>query len=469
MVAVSDVVILLPGISGSVLQKDGKTLWGPDLSGVWGAIQTRGDSIRSLMMHGDDPDLDDIDGVEATSLIPTLHIIPYYWKIDGYTKVREHLIRELGLRLGENYFDFPYDWRRDNRVASRKLGRFARKKLKAWRESPSGDEKAKLVFVAHSMGGLVARGFMDGNDQGWRDTRMLVTLGTPHGGSLSSLGYIANGYVKDVGPIHFDLSDTLRSFTGVYQLLPRYPVLDRGDGKLLRLGETEGLPRLDADRAKAAMGFYAELEGWHDAVEALPDYAADAPDWYPITGTFQETMQSATFDGSRVKLLPERNGKDGDGDGTVPSRSATPLQFQGTTVGMFADQVHGSLQNDDAVLKHVIAAIKRTKVDRDDLRGGGFKRVSLIVGDVYDAAEPVTLRARVDPPAAALKLDLYDARQPAGSGVGRLRQVTLYNKGEELLVGKVTLTEGSYRVVVASAGDTTPAADCFLVVAGGDS
>ena len=133
---VSDVIIFLPGISGSVLRKDGKTLWGTDLGGVWGMLTSGGDSIRSLALtHGDDPSADDIDGIEATALVPDLHLIPGLWKIDGYTKVSKHLVRELTLKPGENFFEFPYDWRRDNRVASRKLGRFARSKLAAWRES----------------------------------------------------------------------------------------------------------------------------------------------------------------------------------------------------------------------------------------------------------------------------------------------------------------------------------------------
>jgi len=105
--AVSDVIILLPGISGSTLSKDGNVVWGVDLAGIWRVIKSGGDSIRSLALtRGDDPNEDDIDGVEATSLIPDLHIIPGLWKIDGYTKVRKHLLSKLDLKLGQNFFEF---------------------------------------------------------------------------------------------------------------------------------------------------------------------------------------------------------------------------------------------------------------------------------------------------------------------------------------------------------------------------
>ena len=52
-----------------------------------------------------------------------MHIFPGLWKIDGYTKVAKRLQQRLKLVPGETYFEFPYDWRRDNRVAARKLKR----------------------------------------------------------------------------------------------------------------------------------------------------------------------------------------------------------------------------------------------------------------------------------------------------------------------------------------------------------
>jgi triacylglycerol esterase/lipase EstA (alpha/beta hydrolase family) len=54
--------------------------------------------------------------------------------------------------------------------------------LRKWRQQ-SGKQSAKLVFVVHSMGGLVARHFLEVLG-GWRETRALFTIGTPHFGSL---------------------------------------------------------------------------------------------------------------------------------------------------------------------------------------------------------------------------------------------------------------------------------------------
>ena len=50
-----DLVILLPGISGSVLQKDGRDVWGVSGQAVWGLVQRRGAALDGLLLHDDDP------------------------------------------------------------------------------------------------------------------------------------------------------------------------------------------------------------------------------------------------------------------------------------------------------------------------------------------------------------------------------------------------------------------------------
>ena len=196
-----DLVVVLPGISGSVLSKDGKEVWGASTAAIWKVVTSGGDSIRSLAIKGvDDPSLDDLgDGVKATGLVQNLHIIPGLWKIDGYTGLVNRLQSSLQLEPGRNLFEFAYDWRRDNRVAARKLAQAAKGWLDRWRTA-SGASDAKLVLVAHSMGGLVSQYFLDVMG-GWRDTRALVTFGTPYRGSLNALGYLANGFSAGVGPL----------------------------------------------------------------------------------------------------------------------------------------------------------------------------------------------------------------------------------------------------------------------------
>ena len=243
-------VIVLPGISGSVLSKDGKEVWGTSTAAIWRAVTSGGESIRALAIKGvDDPSLDDLgDGVKATGLVQDLHIIPGLWKIDGYTGLVNRLQSSLQLEPGRNLFEFAYDWRRDNRVSARKLAQAAKGWLDRWRAT-SGASEAKLVLVAHSMGGLVSQYFLEVLG-GWKDTRALVTFGTPYRGSLNALGYLANGFSEGVGPLKVDLTSTLATFTAVYQLLPAFECVDRGDGKLERIGEIAGANGVDPARAR---------------------------------------------------------------------------------------------------------------------------------------------------------------------------------------------------------------------------
>jgi triacylglycerol esterase/lipase EstA (alpha/beta hydrolase family) len=107
-------------------------------------------------------------------MIPDLHLIPGLWKIDGYSKMSHYLQRQFAVTPGKNFFAFPYDWRRDSRVAARRL----KEQTDRWRRESPG---AKLILIGHSMGGLVARYFVECLE-GWRDTRRLITIGTPTGG-----------------------------------------------------------------------------------------------------------------------------------------------------------------------------------------------------------------------------------------------------------------------------------------------
>ena len=258
---IRDVVILLPGITGSILARpvsggsnELRDVWSPSAKAIWRAL-TRG-AIGDLELSSDAAE----DDVVATRLVPDVTIIPGFWKIDGYGAISRHIVDTLGLTAGKNFFEFPYDWRRDNRMAARQLEQKAMAWLSAWRAS-SGAGDAKLVLVGHSMGGLVARYFLECLG-GWQHTRSLITFGTPHRGSLNAVNFLVKGMRKGIGPLGFDVTPLLRSLPSVYQLLPLYPCVDTGAADLERVPDAAKrglLPRLDASRAEDAARFHAEI------------------------------------------------------------------------------------------------------------------------------------------------------------------------------------------------------------------
>ena len=126
-----DVVVLLPGITGSVLRKDGRDVWAMTPGAVGEALFTLGRSITELELHDEEAD----DGVTAPLVMPDLHLIPGLWKIDGYSKVSRYIQDHFDVTPGRNFHQFPYDWRRDNRsAAAAKLKEQTERWLHDWRQ-----------------------------------------------------------------------------------------------------------------------------------------------------------------------------------------------------------------------------------------------------------------------------------------------------------------------------------------------
>ncbi len=451
-----DIVVCLPGIMGSVLQKDGVDVWNISGNALLSALRTFGNSIQDIKLEEDPPGVDDLgDGITAPKVIQDVHLIPGFWKIDGYTKMMEYIAKTFDVTPGRNLFAFPYDWRRDNRHSAHRLQRESHDWLKNWRAS-SGAKDAKLVLVGHSMGGLISRYFLECLD-GWRETRSLVTFGTPHRGSLNALDTLGNGLkIK-----FFDLTEVARSFTSIHQLLPTYPCYDGGDRHLKRVDAAD-IPHLDRAKATAALGFHSEIA---DAVEAHGKEQAYLDGRYEfgrIAGINQPTKQSAVRDGDRLKFLRTIAGDDPGGDGTVPRPSATPLEYEDDSGATFSAEVHGSLQNDDHLLLQMTGVLTGNTIDWGRYRGAiPMIDVSLDVDDLYDPADPVVVRAKPDRDLAeglVVVAEDVESREESAR-----QQLSKREDGwHEAEIGP--MSEGVYRVTVFGAGAVEPVTDLVTVL-----
>ena len=390
--SVRDVVVLLPGITGSVLANSkGKEVWSPSGGAIWRAISSLGGAITDLELDpGGDP-----GGVTAPRLVPDVTIIPGLIKIDGYTRIEQYLVAQLGLVPGQNYFPFPYDWRLDNRVNAKRLEQQALAWLKQWRTT-SGAADARLVLIGHSMGGLVSRYFLECLG-GWQHTRTLITLGTPHRGSVNAVDFLVHGMKKGIGPLGLDLSPLLRSMPSVYQLLPTYPCIDTGVGALARVAaaaEAGALPAVRPDWAAAARKFHNEIEDAQTANARDAAYRERGYRLVPVVGIEQPTYQSASARGGKVELLRSYEGKDMGGDGTVPRVSATPLELSDALREVYAAEMHGSLQNADGPLANVKGVLTRPDIDLSRFRAELPTALTLDLDDVVLPGDPLVVRAR---------------------------------------------------------------------------
>ena len=458
-VPMKDMVIILPGILGSVLQKDGKDLWGISGQSFWNLATRAKETIKSLELGFDDPTLDDLgDGIRATRLIEDVSIIPGLVKIDGYTQTTRMITDNFQVTIGDIYNDpeekaanlyhFPYDWRRDNRVHARTLKSLIDKRLKCWREA-SGVPDAKVILLAHSMGGLISRYYLEVLG-GWHDARALFTFGTPHRGSIDGLNFLANDYKK----LTFDLTNVMRSLTSVYQLLPLYPAIKIGS-EFVRVTETDQVPNVIATRAQDARAFHDEI---YDAVESHKNDDEYKNNFItvPVIGIKQPTLQSAELIESKLvasQVLPQVLAKQPDfvdGDGTVPKISAIPNELSNSFNNRFIAEAHGALQNQEQILQSVKEAIATTQfANAADIRDVQ-NTIGLAVDDLYLPDEPIILEATVvsQPEIVGLKAVVV----PASSDEPPLTFSFDRSQAQQWILTIPQLSAGLYRVAVVAEG-----------------
>ncbi|MGP3923444.1 esterase/lipase family protein [Streptomyces sp. 8N616] len=482
----NDVIVLLPGIGGSVLRKGQTPLWEPSLKLAGGLLRNRTELLEALA--GDRADLDDAEHdseVTAAGLIGTPVTIPGLAKVNQYRALRRMILSGLDVVRGDpsvdgppaNYFEFAYDWRRDNRVSALRLKEFIDRELPKWRSAlPYG--RPKVVFVCHSMGGLVAKFYADVLG-GWTHTRSIITFGTPFRGSVQALEFLSNGYRKcgiEIAPI----SELLAGYTSVYQLLPRHPVvLDRRSGPdrptaPLRVSELEekSAGSLSVTRARCAYTDFHQEMGPEAAERTGPGQGH----LIPVVGYGHSTLQAAVLSDNGVATSAEPlalgSGRRwlGTGDGTVPALSAIPVELSEGPVHWWENGTHSSCHTGERALARLLRTLGLYGTGISDLQGPDGAPVltdpgdahedrpviALEVEDVHLGGEPVTLRC-------AVREDPAEDTTPRMelTGPGRPEQVTRTD-GENGAAWVVEgLPAGTYEATVTYGNRTV--ADVFEV------
>lgn len=379
------VVVLLPGIMGSELRDgDGKPVWGTALGTLVKGVLTRGSAIKRLRLpddHGDDPAP---DGVVATAMLPDIHVIPGIWSVSiGYDRLTSwfrdtfDVVESPGDDRGPvNFVRFPYDWRLSNRASAAALKSTIEPVLEAFRATP-GHADAGVTFVGHSMGGLVARYYVDVLG-GHEITDKVITLGTPHRGALNALTSLVNGVSKGWGPVKLDLTGLARSLPSLHQLLPEYAAIESTDG--LKKTTEVSLPHLSTSMVADAMDFHEQLRS------GAADHAGTFHS-HPILARTQPTATTARLAGDEFESIRTIDGVDEGGDGTVPRLSAGPYGVTPDDPSIrYVQEQHGALPAHAALLvelEGVLTAASEIRRDTDVPLG-------LIADDVVLAGEPIT-------------------------------------------------------------------------------
>ena len=348
-----DVIVLVPGILGSVLVKDGREIWGASGSSIARNLVTFGNALNELALPPRIGHCDPKDGVTAPRVLPSLYMVPTFWKADGYGKLGDRLKERFTLtpvrdNHDGNLIEFPYDWRLSNQLNSQQLADVIIPVLERWRKS-TDNPNAKFIFICHSMGGLVARYFLEVLN-GCELTNKLITIGTPYQGSINALEALANGLFLGLGRVGVSVDKLVRSFPSVHQLLPTYECLDIGDGQECELSGC-CLPNVETEAVNEGLAFHSRIT---KAIKEKPRYKT-----LVIKGIDQPTNQSAQFRNGKIEPVRIHKGEDRSGDGTVPRGSAHPPEWASEDDGWttFASQTHALLQSTASNLSQIFGML----------------------------------------------------------------------------------------------------------------
>jgi hypothetical protein len=450
-----DVVVVLPGIMGSVLRDaHGDDVWKLSAGSILKGVLGRGKAIKRLQLPDGIGDDHPGDGVVATELMPDMHVVPGIWTVTvGYERLlawfRESFdVVEADPRDPDrvvNFVQFPYDWRLSNRYNAHVLQQKVEPVLERFRSQP-GNADARLVFISHSMGGLVTSYYVDVLG-GHEVTGKVITLGTPHRGALNALVSLVNGVRKGIGPIGFDITDLARSLPALFQLLPEYACIDAG-GALQKTTET-ALPELNAAMVADAMRFHEELRTGAAA-------HADAYTSHPILARTQPTDTTARIVGGTVEALrtlrTDQGDEDQKGDGTVPRLSAAPYGVASNSPSLrYVMDKHGALPKNEPALVELGGVLTGTSsIPRGDVP----IPIGVVADDLLVAGESLAVTIESEP---GRRLDATVVEEAGGI---EFRGEVVEQGDGEFATSFAGLPPGFYELRVRVADH--PAAECVI-------
>jgi len=387
------VIVFIPGIYGSILSNENnQPLWGED--GI-------GEPGLSLI---------EIPNAQHSLFADVKFRVGFLEKtIRGYSgfNIRSGFISEKSLT-------FTYDWRKSNVTSASMLDNYLCNELKDFKKP------FRIVFVAHSMGGLVLRHWIKNhlgqlnlgcNTINAQDVAEFIFVGTPHLGAMETVAALLTGKSSlERNPIYAALFTGGMAAYGItfestYELLPVVTIagpncsglkdkhsklmLDIGTGinipiylnnieNWIELGIPKDKPNNISDkqlfetittRIDAASKVVCDLNSW-----IVPtDLAAKM---HFIVGELideknPDIVQKSTWDSIEIIQYPgkEREIKDGktNGDGTVPLSSAEPSAINTPNpltmnLPVASLQEHSTLLDDVLIVKHIQRILNRAAI-----------------------------------------------------------------------------------------------------------
>jgi len=332
-------IIVIPGIMGTKLiagpnntqYQSGTELWGESLLSEFKSSPSNTlEKLMSLRCNNSGASQDDI--------------IPYnnnYGAMDAY----KTLVNTLKTKFGSKYEVqfFAYDWRLSNSISAEKLETFINIK-----------DYDKVVLVAHSMGGLVASGYLARNSANVTMVQKLITLGSPLMGvpilpyiwgneDIEAIGVIDNDIISEAIQTLIDIATFLynpfdyycSNFQSLYEMMPTEKYFSTGYGNSFYMSTTLGVSDTNLfdvttyqdsrNRLSAYLPYFNDIlmsnaEEFHDSLYINNEHITNQCSTYYLAGSDIETIYHLKFNMDAWHKTTS-DGEKG-GDGTVPMLSA---------------------------------------------------------------------------------------------------------------------------------------------------
>jgi triacylglycerol esterase/lipase EstA (alpha/beta hydrolase family) len=321
------VIVFLPGTLGSEIILGGNKIW----PGSLGQFLTGfSDSDFNKLL---DP------SAVAGDIIRSFSIVPQYSAFVDF-------LGKCGFQEAGNpptLYPCAYDWRKSNRDAAKTLDA----KIQRVNRDHGGD--AEITLIGHSMGGLVARYYLESGDfdasrtSGFNKVANLYTLATPHLGApiavIKALGQDKTAFLSGK---QIQMLGSNPLFPSLYELFPRrdQPVIwDTNSNPLFQAVDLFGAKGqaagLSAKNLQVADAFHKALSG----------QAPQQTRYFFFSGTQKKTSinLTATADsGGTVRI--DKSERDDSGDGTVPIWSSKFGNYPSEYVGGEHSEIYKDFQ-----------------------------------------------------------------------------------------------------------------------------
>ena len=365
-------LILIPGIGGSEFKTADVVNWSSNdgHGGTFTNVYSAGEKVWVNGIEALKPGSDDYfdilrmksDGQTSEAnleLTGTIFVI--------YQKTIDFFISN-GYKLNEDFFLFPYDWRKDISLTASLLDQKINE-IKIQTGSP------KVDIVAHSMGGLVARNYISDAGRATK-VRKLFTLGVPHLGSVKFLKAIKFGdcLFLDFDPFCLSIApsevrDVIQNMVSGYELAPSQKYFDFYNGQdnnhpYPYKTESGALNYNQIKSLLTTLNFNTSLFNLSEAFHTLDNslFNTNGVDVTVVAGSGQKTL-GQIIEEKRISLLGipyiHEDMININGDGTVPLFSASlndpskNLSLFNSAKVFYTNQEHGNLVSSGPALNLV--------------------------------------------------------------------------------------------------------------------